>query len=71
MNPEQVFERNFKERMINKDFQSFKKSFPTLCEVIEVSLYQVHNYSYCEGFNDAKCEGTKNQIEITTNKKPT
>lgn len=63
MNPEQIFERNFKKRMINKDFESFKKSYPTLYKVIEVSLYEVYNYSYCEG--------AKNQIEITTNKKPT
>lgn len=58
--PEQIFERNFKKRMINKDFESFKKTFPTLYKVIEISLYEVYNDSYCE---DAK-----NQIEITKQK---
>lgn len=68
MKPEQIFERNFKKRMVNKDIESFKKTFPTLYKVIEVSLYELHNYSYCEGFNDGLNQDAMNQID---NKKPT
>jgi hypothetical protein len=40
---EKIFEGNFKKWMINKDFQSFKKTHPTLYIVILSSLIDVNN----------------------------
>lgn len=40
---EKLFESNFRKGMINKDFESFKRTHPTLYRVILTSLIDVNN----------------------------
>ncbi len=55
-----LFERSFKKIMKNKDFDSFKKNYPTLLKAIEESMIKAR----IESLEDLICNYKKNDFII-------
>lgn len=49
---EQTFKHHFKQTMINKDFESFKKTHPTLLKTIMNAMEDIADMSYDKGMAD-------------------